>query len=194
MKNNRGFTFIELIVTLSIVVLIAVAVFSTLAGGINVYKRVKVYTGQQRDALLSLERLEKELNNTFTVSGIDFSGDSKSVAFAGLISPLSGNISPLGKVSYNFDGATGGFSRREQGYAEVMAKADRPQSVPVKLASLKSLSFKYCSFNRDAKIFEWKDSWSAGTGIPAGVRIEAEFDTGARVIKVSRIVFIPISG
>lgn len=191
-KNFKSaFTLIELIVTLSIVVMIAAAVFSTLAGGINVYKRVKAYGGQQRDALLSLERLEKELNNVFIISGINFTGDSKNIAFPCFASALFENTSGLGRISYRFDDKTGDFLRAEQGYAETM----EPQpAVPKKVASLKGLSFNYYYFDQDTESYAWKDFWDTDGKIPVGVKIEAEFETGAKVIKVSRIVFIPIAG
>ncbi len=192
---KKGFTLIEMVITLSIMAMIATAVFSTLAGGINVYKRVKDYGGQQRDALLSLEKFGKELSNIFVISGINFTGDSKNAAFPGFVSVSSGNPSGIGRVSYYFDDKTGDFLRVEQGYAETMVKSEKPQPIaPRKIASLKSLTFSYYYFDQDAKIYVWKNSWDTVGTIPIGVKIETEFDTGAKTIKVNRIVFIPIAG
>lgn len=198
MRRSKGFTLIEILVTLSIMAIIAGAIFSTLAGGINVYKRVKTLTGERADILLSLEKLEEDLNNVFIMSGIGFTGDAKKVVFPKLISASclrpGEDKTPLGKASYYFDDRSSALFKEEQGYARAVSKSNESECAPERLASVKDLTFSYYYFDAETKGYEWRDSWSAENSLPLGVKIEATFNVGLKSVKVKRIVFIPIAG
>ena len=162
------------------------AVYSALSGGIKAYKRVKSFAGTQTDALIALEKLERDLNNTFSITGIDFSGAPDKVSFPA--------ASPITRVIYYFDSDTGVLMRGEQPYAGAIAKSDTKVIASNKLAPFKSMSFSFGDYNKDTKILTWKDSWTAGSALPCGVKIEAAFDSGGKTVKVKRIVFIPVAG
>ena len=77
----KGFTLVELLVALCIFSIMTAAVVSVLSSGLKVYKRIKSFSGTQTDALIALEKLERDLNNTFIITGIDFSGSAENVSF-----------------------------------------------------------------------------------------------------------------
>jgi type II secretory pathway component PulJ len=99
MRRNKGFTAVELIVAVCIFSMVSYAVYSLLAGGLNAYKRIRNFAGSQIDVLTAFEKMERDLENTFYISGINFSGDGRSVSFAG-----SG---PVSKVAYIYDETSG---------------------------------------------------------------------------------------
>lgn len=181
----------------SILGMIAAAIFTTFSGGLNVYERVQAYGGTQADVLLFLEKIERELRNTFSISGIDFSGDSKRIAFAGLISELdferNQNIS-LGKILYYFDGEKGIMVKEEQNYPQAISKSETRKSSSEILLSIENVDFSYYYFDLNKNEYEWKDSWNAGDGIPKGVKVKVTFRNGGRNVTLVRTVLIPVAG
>ena len=196
-QTNKGFTLIELLITTSILGMIAVAIFATFASGLNVYERVQTYGGVQSDVLLSLEKMERDLRSVFSLSGIDFNGDTKKVTFAGLIKKLDAegkkNVS-LGKISYYFDNETGTLVKEEQNYPEAISEIGTGESNFKALAFIEDINFSYYYFNSGMQAYDWKSSWGAGEGIPSGVKVEVTFKDGKRDVKLDRTVLIPVAG
>jgi prepilin-type N-terminal cleavage/methylation domain-containing protein len=196
LRQKSGFTIIELLITASILGMIAVAIFSTFASGLNVYNRVQTFGGVQSDVLLSLEKMEKDLRNVFSLKEIDFVGDTKKIAFAGLIKKFDAegnqNLS-LGKISYYFDNETGTLVKEEQSYPEAISQEGIGESTFKILAFIEDINFKFYYFNQEAQTYDWKSSWTLGEGIPRGVKIEVRFKDGKRDITLARTVLIPIS-
>ncbi|MFA5094661.1 MAG: prepilin-type N-terminal cleavage/methylation domain-containing protein [Candidatus Omnitrophota bacterium] len=184
MRRNKGFTAVELIVSVCIFSMVAYAVYSLLAGGLNAYKRIRNFAGSQIDVLTAFEKIERDLENTFYISGINFSGDSTSVSFAG--------SSPIAKVTYLYDGASGKLIRREQSYACAMSDSGTEGITSAELAPLKELAFRYCRYNEEEETCEWSDIWESAT-IPLAVEMTASFDSGGKTLRIKRIVFIPVS-
>ena len=194
--NKKGFTLVELLVVTSILGMIILAISSTFAGGLNVYKRVQNYSGAQTDALVSLEKIEKDLRNLFSFSGIGFTGNAEKVAFPGLIKEFDSaenqNIT-LGRISYYFDKKAGALIKEEQNYHQAISEETPGKNNIRVLAYIQSLNFNYYSINPDTKEYSWKGSWAKEEGVPLGVRIEVVFKNGKRDVKLVRPVLIPIS-
>jgi len=195
-KTNKGFTLIEILVTTAILGMIAVAILATFASGLNVYNRVKTYGGIQADVLLSLEKMERDLRNVFSLSGIDFSGDTERVSFAGLIKTVDAegnrNVS-LGKISYYLDSETGTLVKEEQDYPRAVSGVATEDGIFKVLAFIKNIDFSYYYFNVDTQRYDWKGSWSLGEGLPKGIKIEVTFRDGSKDTTLVRTVFIPVA-
>ena len=177
--------------------MIAVAIFSTFASGLNVYKRVRSYAGTQTDVLLAFEKMERDLRNMFNFSGIDFVGDTKKIAFAGLVKTVdtAGNQKvSLGRISYYLDDETGALVKEEQDYPQAVSGIEAGQSNFKVLAPIEDINFNYYYFNSETEKQDKKGSWSAGNGIPTKVKIEITFTDDSKTVKMDRTVFIPIAG
>jgi len=184
MRRNKGFTAVELIVAVCIFSMVSYAVYSLLAGGLNAHKRIRNFAGSQIDVLTAFEKMERDLENTFYISGINFSGDGRSVSFAG-----SG---PVSKVAYIYDETSGKLSRREQSYACAMSGSATEGITSADLTPLKDLAFRYCRYDKEKQTCEWSDAW-VNAVIPLAVEISASFDSGGKTLRIKRIVFIPVS-
>ena len=195
--NKKAFTLVELLVTASILGMIAVAIFSTFASGLNVYKRVRSYAGAETDVLLALEKMERDLRNIFNFSGIDFIDDSKRIAFAGLVKTFdrAGNQKiSLGRISYYLDEGAGTLVKEEQDYPQAISGTEPEQGNSVILAFIEDINFSYYYFDSKAERQDIKSSWDAGNGIPTKVKIEITFTDDGKTIKMDRTVFIPVAG
>ncbi len=188
MKKNRGFTAVELIVAVCIFSMMAFAVYSVLSVGLNAYKRIKGFAGSQNDALLAFEKIERDIGNTFTINGMEFTGSASSFSFP----DTAGAAGPVVKTTYYFDDEAGNLIRKEQAYAAAVKKSEDEGTTSVELSPLKELKFEYCRYDEEKEACEWKDKWS-GAEPPIAVRFEAAFDSGGKTVKVKRIVLIPVS-
>ena len=195
--SKQGFTLVELLVIASILAMIAVAVFSTFASGLNVYTRIKTYKRAKIDVLLSLEKIEKDLRNTFRFSGIDFSGEAKRVDFPGLIKdrdPKGNEVISLGRVSYYLNTETGSLTKEEQSYFFTIPENSEARDKVKPLAVAEDVNFSYYYFDATTQKYGWKNSWNKAEGVPTAVKIEINIRNGSETVQVSRSVFIPAAG
>ena len=113
----NGFTLVELLIAASLAAILGLAVVSTFATGFKAYNQLKNADLAQADILLSFQKMENDLKNTFHFSGIDFTGDKTRISFAGFIRGGSG----IGRITYYFDAGTGkSLIKTEQPYSDAL--------------------------------------------------------------------------
>ncbi len=188
---------IELLIVVSILAIIATAIFAALSSGMNVYRKVQAYTTKQIDILLTLEKMEKDVRNMLNVSNIPFRGGPEDMSFPGLIMEYDGGEIPspsVGGISYRFNGETGHLIREEHVYAEAVSGITHGAGPSGSPTPVKTAAFSYYYFDTVSKEHMWKNSWDTKDGIPKAVRIELKFNDGSRDVELARTIFIPQAG
>ena len=143
-RINKAFTLIELLIAASIAAILGLAILATFSVGFKTYSKLKNGNLSHADVLLSFEKIEKDLRNTFHFSGINFIGDQRSVSFAGFIH----HSSSIGRISYFFDAKTGGsLIKTEQPYSYSLLNNSTDEIDSKVITSLKDMVFSYYSFN-----------------------------------------------
>lgn len=189
-----GFTLIELLVAVSIMAMIALAVFSALAGGLNVYRRLSSSVIGRTDVLLALEKMERDLRNAFPLSSIGFQGDASRMRVAGLVAQEDtdgGRTMFPGCITYCYDPLTRTINREAVDYAHAISGERAQEGGTEILASVESVRFSYFLVNVAAQTYEWKTSWNGEDGMPLGVRIELDYRKGRQLVCMERTVFLP---
>ena len=190
---------VELLVTAAILGIISMAVISTFAAGLKVYEKVRNYSDERVDALIALEKMERDILNLVNFSGIDFVGEKEKISFAGLTKE-----GKPGKILYYMrSGMRGALVREEVGYARAISKTNRKRGKTEELAALRDMDFEYYYYNKVTAAYLWKDEWKINEKkkealeksewIPIGVRIKIKFKEGKRYVTLTRSVLIPIS-
>ncbi len=190
-KINNGFTLIELLIAASIAAILGLAILATFSAGFKTYSKLKDGNLAQADVLLSFGKIEKDLRSTFHFTGINFTGDQRSISFAGFI-----HRGPsIGKISYFFDTSTGGsLIKTEQPYSYSLLNNSTQDIDSKVIASLKDLAFSYYSFNPATNQYSWNGSFDNTGGVPMQVRIRAVFQEGNEDFVQEKTISIPISG
>ena len=153
--KQRGFTFIELIISVTIFSIVIVSVYGVFYMGIKSWKRAQGEKSLQEIRLAFL-KMEKELKNTFFFSDDKFKGTSKNMSFPLVISDEVYTII----YSVNED--------ENSGLSQILrTKGEEEKEIT---PSMKSIKFEYAAISGD---IEWKDSWNEDT-LPYGVRISLE--------------------
>ncbi len=187
----RGFTLIELLIAASITAILGLAIVATFSAGFKTYSELRNGNLAQADVLLSFGKIEKDLRNTFHFSGINFTGDTRSISFASFIH----RGSSIGRISYFFDTGTGGsLIKTEQPYSYSLLNHSTEDVDSKVIASLKDVTFSYYYLNPITNQYSWNDSFDIAGGVPMQVKIRAVFQEGNENFEREKTISIPISG
>jgi type II secretion system protein J len=193
MKDKKGVTFVELIVAVSIFAVVSVAVYSTFAMGLSVWRRARNAQALYQNIRLALDEMARDLQNAVAYfdpgqpTAINFEGEKDRISFYSLVDGYQTTppYPQLRKVSYTL-GDSGSLQRLEQ----VHQGADIAQESEAIASQVANLSFFYCYEDTAGSGYEWKQAWELKQEIPESVKIELELNTGNKPV-FSKYVFIP---
>jgi len=187
---KRGsFTLIELIVSVAILSVIVVSIYSVFSLGVRTWRRGNENTSLQK-IRLGLLKMENELKRSFFFSKVPFRGTSSEIIF-----PLAIKVEEAERVyivTYYIDDdkATGfkNLMRREMVFSDGLKDEEVLEK---KLFSAASIQFGYPFKSGDiSDSIEWQDSWGEPQGkMPSGVRITFKIDDGNE--DYNKVVIIP---
>jgi len=200
--NKRGFTFIELLIAVSIFAVAAIALYSTFFAGISVWRRSGKSGDIYQDIRFVVEDMTKDFKNTIYYtkekeSIFRFSGTAEEVAFVtleGLFLEKDVSRKELVKVAYRFDDGRGEL---------IMARADKSIGFDIKkakeeilLKDVEDFKFEYCYDSGDEdKPYLWKEEWKdENLRIPRGIRVSFRIkaEKEKEPLKFTKTIFIPI--
>jgi prepilin-type N-terminal cleavage/methylation domain-containing protein len=110
MKNKKGFTFVELMIALTIFALISLGIYATFSTGLNAWRRGEDATRLQQEARWALDKIAQELRGAVIYNYGDsypelgsFLGERSKISFLSLVySPVS-KISEVKKITYSLE-------------------------------------------------------------------------------------------
>lgn len=202
MKTKTGFTFIELLIAISIFAVVAIALYSTLFAGISVWKRSSEGGDVYQDVRLTFNDITKDLRNIVYM----YTKDEESIfSFFGMIDEivfvtLEGSFfeedisrKELVKVAYRFD---------EDADELIRIKADKSLGFDVEKAEkeillngVEEFKLEYCyDSGDDDDPYLWKEEWEdEDLRIPRGVRVTFHIETENKKepLEFTKTIFIP---
>ena len=187
MRKN-GFTFIELIVSISILVIIIASIYSAFNTGLRIYK--KSSTGQDLQKIrTTLLKIDKELKGAFFFSKIPFKGAASEVIFPLVI--VKQNIENIYIVSYYAE-----KDKNRDSYKIIRKEklfTDNPQDKKEEIKdmfSAVSIRFEYAYKSNDpSKNYEWQEAWGEEQKtLPLAVRIYFKIDDTGEIY--SKVIFL----
>lgn len=215
MRRRNGFTLVELLVSLSIFSLLAVAVYSVFAGGVGTWRRAQVFSSTYQTARLVLDKIGRDLGRTVRISGSEFSGGPARLSFLTVrpvvappdddAPPASGGGAggsflagaddaarrqaafPIRRVTYLFEASS--LMRRDESYLEGLQDVHRDPEVMA--GPFAGVTFQYASKDddRDAAV-EWLEQWEDAEKNPSGVKITLTIgDDQRRPLRLTKTVF-----
>ena len=188
MKRD-SFTLIELIVSVAILSVIVVSIYSVFSLGVRTWRRGNENTSLQK-IRLGLLKMENELKRSFFFSKVPFRGTSSEIIF-----PLAIKVEEAERVYivtyYIDDDKAAGFKnlmRREMVFSDGLKDEEVLEK---KLFSAASIQFGYPFKSKDiSDSIEWQGSWPEPIGkMPSGVRITFKIDDGNE--DYNKVIIIP---
>jgi len=187
--KRDSFTLIELIVSVAILSVIVVSIYSVFSLGVRTWRRGNENTSLQK-IRIGLLKMENELKRSFFFSKVPFRGTSSEIIF-----PLAIKVEEAERVYivtyYIDDDKAAGFKnlmRREMVFSDGLKDEEVLEK---KLFSAASIQFGYPFKSGDiSDSIEWQDSWGEPQGkMPSGVRITFKIDDGNE--DYNKVVIIP---
>lgn len=190
-RSLSAFTFIELIIAITIFSIIAVSIYSTVRAGIRVWHRANSVIEVNQEMRIFFDMVSSDMKNavayyTTTSEGrMNFEGMPSRISFMTLVNVSGQDVAlhqELARVAYYFDTSSKSIKRilatKEAGFNET-------NGITAELVNnIDAVSFNYCYKPLSSEDdYVWKDVWEDGGRIPRGVRIK----TGS----FEKTIFIP---
>ncbi len=203
MKRLRAFTFIELIIAVTIFAIVAVSIYSTFSAGIRVWLKTSPMIEANQamrvffaTAAIDLKNIipyyEKTQNpqgssfapSSFSVSEekFNFEGGPAGMSFITVIAvsdPVSGLREEPARVTYLYDKTAKTVKRLVATKTEGLKEENAKEFEMLKSIEEKDFKLEYCYKEALSQIdyeYEWKDTWEGKKNeqeIPRAVRIKA---------------------
>jgi prepilin-type N-terminal cleavage/methylation domain-containing protein len=167
-RSSYGFTLVEVILALTILVVVTAATASCLMAGMGLWDRATRQAGIHDQAMLEIEEVSQELRLSTRNSTIPFEGTETQITFPSI--DADGAV----KVSYRFDTASAALFRSRTPFTMLDHQNAAPE---VRVGSFKRLSFSYLSIDKSQeKPVQLTKEWTAENGPFMAVRIEGEIN------------------
>jgi general secretion pathway protein J len=189
--HSRGFTLLELLISLTIVALIVVIIFGALRIGIRAWEKGEKDVDIRQRQRIVLDLIKRQLASTCMSvvwerdqPRVSLKGDSKSIEFVSHIPMTPGNRFGLVYVQY-------AIKREKEGNKEHLIFYERNIALPGKktgagnpdegdfselLSGMKSIVFEYLKDRPGEEASIWQKSWDPAVdkGVPRAVRVTLE--------------------
>lgn len=188
--HSKGFTFIEVIITVAIFSFIIVSVYSVFNMGMKVWKRQSEYNDSEKTRI-ALLKVQKELKDSFYFSGLPFKGSKSEMVF-----PLSisvGENCTIYQVKYYVEEENGvnRLIRAQKPFAMENMNIAIQDEIKKELFNAALISFSYgYKLAGYKKGFEWRDNWNdSQIAFPSAVRISFNLKGNSEIY--TKTIFIP---
>ena len=206
--QTHGFTFIELIIAITIFSIIAVSIYSVFKAGVRLWSGTNPLIQANQSTRYFFNTISTDLKNSVSYNAIstglktfgsseeksaNFEGEEQKISFMTLVDVSGAGVlshAELARVIYYFDKSKKTVKRavamKAEGLSEPLAKvADILNDIDDK-----DFGFEYCYKMVSSPIeygYEWKDTWSDEDRdkgkIPRGIKVKAGV--------YSKTIFIP---
>lgn len=176
--SKRGLTFVELLVALSLVGMVAAAALAVFSGGFRIWERAEQLGVRDRQVHLVMEQLRRELSSMRTFGPIPLEGEYDELSFAGIVKVPYRNddgdefdLPEVGRIAYVFDSGRRLLGRSAHSYRTTRRYGPRDRLKPM-LDETQRVRFSY--YMKDA---EGQGSWTSGwdsPSLPLAVKVEVD--------------------
>lgn len=204
--RSRGFTLVELVISLTIIGLILVIIFGALRIGVRAWEKGERDVESQQRRRVVLDLVKRQLASTYPYEvkkgnqmSFFFKGENKSVAFVSNIHLMPGDVSGMVYVKYVIMPDPGKDKERLLFYENDMALSDLVvnETDEIDLDSFldlmpdaKGIEFEYLKMSDGVETSEWQETWDREEekGLPAAVRMILKEEVGrAPIYVIARI-------
>jgi general secretion pathway protein J len=187
----RGFTLIEMLVSVAIFSVIAVAVYSAFAGGVGAWRSAQEFSSTYQTARLVLEDMARELKNSVTLDGPDFVGERQRLSFLTVGQPPAAKRPPaetrITRVTYEVRrdraSATSSLVRVEAAHGDG-SQRDETELV---VGPVSRFELLYTYKDERGQVVPWRDAWRVSDAVPLGVKITLVVGE----TRFTKLVFVP---
>ena len=208
MSKKKGFTFMELIIAITIFSIIAVSIYSVFRAGVRLWSRTNPLIQANQSTRYFFNIISADLKNSISYNAIspglktfalseeksaNFEGEKQKISFMTLVDVSTGSVLPhteLARVIYSFDRSKKTVNRAVATKAEGLSESLAKITDILNDIDDKDFCFEYCYkvvSSPTEYSYEWKNEWEDEDRdkgkIPRGVKVKAGL--------YSKTIFIP---
>ncbi len=194
MRNNKGFSLVEVLITVVIISFIGGVLYSTLSQGLKLWSRANQST-PELDVEIFFEKMGNDMRNAFVFNNKPFQGDSDSVEFGSLqkrIGRAQNQSFFQGApafLKYYYDARTKAVLRDVEEYQQLLKPDKDKVVVNSMLNNVVDYNMVYYASGRDGEIPGWRGRWLENC-FPSAVKVSVQVE-GDKRVSISRIIDIP---
>lgn len=191
-----GLTIIELLVSLTIFAIVAVAIYSVFSTGIVGWRKGEIAISLFHEIRLSLDRVAQEMRNQVSCNGVKLAGKADELYFISVIPfPEEGKSKyrRLAKIRYVLEEGEDGLTLfRERRWMPSLEEASEEIDKMRLISRIKSFDFQYGEKEIEGGevILTWQEAWEDKEKIPVAIKIN--LNIGGEISKsLSRVIYLP---
>lgn len=197
--KKTGFTFIELLIAISIFSVIAASLYSVFNTGVFAWRRLSVATDIYQQSRIALELMGNEIANYLPSQKVKLQGDTEKISFLGKVN--NEGADRLKRISFFLEPSTNTLMRSQEDFKSVLNKLSSENSATLSseedenavteefLSGVKKLKFKYfCKSSAPDKKdkYEWIDLLDP-EGNSSCAAVSISIDAGVSFTKTVRL-------
>ena len=194
---SRGFTFVEMLVALSLLTLVSASIAATLSGGLSVWQRAQTVGLHDQALQVAVAQLQRDLHQVRRFAPLPFTGEYDEVSFPAMV--MSATTEPaadepvLGRLGYFFDSGRRRLCRSFHDYRDVRQRHLKDVCHPL-LTDVERVRFGYYGWDESSSAYGWMSDWSTPTP-PLAVKVELGWPqpAGRPVESQTIIVRLPLA-
>lgn len=151
----------------TLVSIIALAIASSFLSGMRVWGRAQHQDTAHADALLTLERMARELRQSVDIPQVRFEGTDQEVSFPAVLDEA------IVKVTYRYEASEKRLQRWQVDLKELIEGKEAGAQAEALCSLADPVRMEFAGFNKDnAETRDvWKGAWSKEDGIPWAIRL-----------------------
>lgn len=181
-KRRHSFTLIELLVVSSILTVVMLAVYSSFASGMKLWRNSQQLGRSTFRVVTGLEKICAALRQAVDFSLIGFNGSATEVSFPAI------EAEEIVRVSFVLDPETKSLKAKEEYFRDIRDGKNIFKSRVI-IPQIDNAQFAYFYFDGPAQRYLWSSDWKSAEGIPLAVKVLIKSKDDEKVATV----FIPIS-
>ena len=191
-KTTAGFTLVEILLSISLIAVLGLVVYSTLNGGLRIWRRANTPSIGE-DVSIFFEKLSGDMYNSFPYKDIEFIGSAEGFQCASIVSTDSlnpGLAHGVGEVSYFYDKDNQAIIRRKKNLSVIFKEGNGIDQKMI--GNVTAGLFQYYYYDPRLKEYFWIDEWKKGSGIPLALAAKLDITYGSKDYKFSKFIIIPV--
>ena len=189
-RRIEAFSLLELLVVCAIIGVIGSAIAVTLTAGLRVWERVQALSGAQTAAVVGLEIMGRDLQNTFLLYAVALQGTPEGVVFPGLVSQVDGagrRASQIGTIKCYHDRDRQALVRKSW----IFPYPEAPDAAgEVIIPEVTEVILTYLAGGSGRQGPQWRASWNSRTNLPLAVQMTVRSGSGKSQTTTQRTFFL----
>ena len=194
-EDRRAFSFIELLVVMGMVCVIALASYANLSSGIKLWQKINQPLLEE-DLDIFFERWTHDLTTSLKFKNIPLIGEKETLEFSSMITSPQFPQGTIGEIIYSYDPSQEALHRSQRDFSQIFLK--EPGFKRLLFKGLKSLNFQYYDYDKESKEYSWKEEWGTRKKpleiFPVAIRVELEMESENQRHTFTKTVYLPLGG